>query len=334
MRTPTPNRTQRRRLASLAGLAVLLFASTPVAAAARPGGVRDELGELIGSLVGGWASEHNETPFGNMPFSAVFEWQDDGSLHSRSPLNSETYIDLRFARDEKGRWMLHEEAAMEGQGIQRYSLAPAAGLTDRGLHRWVWEQNPEFLSIDVGVIEETMHLDVILRGRPHVSFRLDRQPEESWPEMKRELVAQGELSPEEGVSIFEAVSQPPILPADAEAGDDDPIALARRAVAQRPDDAEAQLELARRLGAAINDDPANGPRYAFEMLRALTTAVDLDPQLVEAYHYLVGYYLSAPPIAGGSIERAEETAQALAELDPDGATSLLAMIAERRRTDG
>ncbi len=322
-------------------LALLAAAGASVAAGetavATPAG---ELDRLVSSLEGGWFGDDNDTPFGKMPFVALFEWEEDGSLHAFSPLNRETYIDLRFARDEAGRWMLHEEAAMEGGvGVQRYSLAPAGRSGDEGLYRWVSEEDPSYLTIDLGLVEETLLMEVILRQRPHVAFRLERQPREAWAEMKRQLQAQGALSPEEGTSILEAVSDPPVslggppAPGGAPAALD-PIAEARQAVEAEPASAPARLELARRIGAAINADPANGPRYAFEMRAALEKAIELDPHLGEAYHWLVGYYLNAPPIAGGSTEKAEETARRLAEFDPDGAAPLLARIAARRDAAG
>lgn len=294
-----------------------------------------DLGDFVASLEGGWIGNDNDTPFGKMPFAVLFEWAENGSLHSRSSLNSETYIDLRFEETGDGVWMLHEEASMEGLGLQSYSLVPAPGPSEAGAYRWTWEQDPEFLSIEVALAGETMSLDVLLRGQPHVAFRLDRQPPETWIEMKRQMLAQAERSPAEGTSIFEVVSNPPVPP-DAEDGAEKPAALdapierARREVTAKPDDAQAHLALARVLSDAINESPANAPRYAYEMLSALQTAVALDNRLAEAYHYLVGYYLNAPPIAGGSVEKAEETAKALSEFDPEGGKQLLSQIANHQ----
>lgn len=217
---------------------------------------------------------------------------------------------------------------MEGLGTQRHSLAPSGERTAGGLHRFVYEPDPGYLTIDLGVEDELLKMDVALRGKPHVAFRLARLPRAGWAELKREMQTQGELSPEEGVSILEVVSSPPPS-LGAPVGDSDPIAAARAAVAAAPASAEARLALARELGAAINRDPANGPRFAFEMLAALQKAVELDPRLTAAYHGLVGYYLSAPPIAGGSVAKAEETARRLAEFDPAGGAELLARIAAR-----
>ena len=69
---------------------------------------------------------------------------------------------------------------------------------------------------------------------------------------------------------------------------------------------------------------------AFELLRTLNRVVELDPRRAEAYHYLVGYYLNAPPIAGGSVQKAEEYARTLASFDPEGGEELLKTVAARR----
>lgn len=61
----------------------------------------------------------------------------------------------------------------------------------------------------------------------------------------------------------------------------------------------------------------------------------MQPNVV-AYHYLVGYYLNAPTIGGGSIDKAEETARTSAEFDPERSERLIGQIAARRegRTAG
>lgn len=322
------NSTHRRQPLAAWLLVTVLTGVPLLAAAGAPMPGAGAIDQLVQALEGGWVGNDNDTPFGKMGFATLFEWQEDGSLRSVSSLNSETYIDLRFARDDEGRWILHEEAAMEGLGVQNYSLVPTGNTTDDGLHRWIWEQDPDYLSIDVGVEEATMLMNVTLRGKPHIAFRLDKQPRESWAQMKRDMQAQAELSPEDGVSILEVVSSPPAT-LGAATTSADPIDAARQAVAAAPASAVARVALAMELRTAISANPANGPRYAFEMLDSLKKAIELDPRLTAAYHGLVGYYLNAPPIAGGSIEKAEETARLLAELDPQAGNELLEQIAAR-----
>ncbi len=324
------NPSQRHHPLAVCALITILAASPLLAAAGAPmPGTDDEIDRLVTALEGGWLGIENDTPFGKMGFAAVFEWQEDGSLRSVTPLNRDTYIELRFARDETGRWILHEDAAMEGLGAQQYSLVPTGATTEAGLHRWVWEEDPGYLAIDVGVDGQMMLMNVTLRGEPHIAFRLDRQPPETCAEMKADLMARRELSAEEGTSILDIVSSPPpSLGALADSIDPiDPIEAARTAVEAAPESAEARVALAMRLRTAISENPANAPRYAFEMLDSLKQAIELDPNLPAAYHGLVGYYLNAPPIAGGSIEKAEETARRLAELDPEAGKALLEQIA-------
>jgi hypothetical protein len=316
-------------------LATLLFVLAPLQARALEETAPTDLDTLVASLEGAWVGQDNETPMGKMGFATLFEWQNDGSLHSRSSLNSETYIDLRFWKDDSGQWNLREEGGMEGLGVQAHDLIPAGPLEGRDGHRWVLAERPDFLAVDVGLAGETMVLDVFLRGEPHVAFRLDKQPEEVRAELREQMLAMAARSPEEGVSIHDVMASATATETTPAGGREtapdpnDPIAAARSAVNASPGDANARLALARALGDAINGDPANGPLHAFEMLQSLTTAVELDPHLAEAYHWLVGYYLNAPPIAGGSVAKASEVAHQLAEFDPNGAQQLFDQIAAR-----
>ncbi len=312
----------------------ILLAFLPFRLGAEAG---EELDRFVASLEGGWMGGDNITPFGKMDFVLLFERVPGGGLHARTSLNSETYIDLRFTKDERGRWILREEASMEGLGVQAHDLVPA-GRVD-GMHRWVHGERPEYLSIDVGIEGDRLEMDVWLRGQEHVRFRLDRLPAEALPELANALRQAALLSPDEGTSIVDVVKHPPAdLGAPGRSGVDagpdrlptSPIEQARQSLAASPESAEAHLALARLLGDAIREDSANGPRFAFEMLSSLQKAIELDPSLAEAYHWLVGYYMNAPPIAGGSLDRAEETARRLMPFDPQGSRALLAEIDARR----
>jgi hypothetical protein len=309
-----------------------LLTLAPPAASATSAAAQPDIDAFVASLEGGWSGENNTTPFGAMPFAVLFERTDDGSLYSRSSLNSETYIELELSKDEAGRWILHEGAAMEGMGSHRYSLVPADGAGD--MHRWIYEKRPGFLTIDIGLEDDTMLMEVALRGNDHIRFELDRLSEEETTALRQELLIASETPPGDGNSIRDVVeSFPGRYGGDDESADaDDPIAQARESVSDSPDDANAHLALAKALGAAINSDPANGPLYAGEMYRSLKTSIELDPRLAEAYHWLVGYFMSAPEIAGGSLVMAEETARKLAEFDAEGAKPLLEEIASRKAT--
>lgn len=61
-------------------------------------------------------------------------------------------------------------------------------------------------------------------------------------------------------------------------------------------------------------------------LDALKKAVELDPANVDARVFLAGYYLNAPVLAGGSVRKAREQAEAIVALDPSRGSSVLAGI--------
>ncbi|MEE8367540.1 MAG: hypothetical protein V3S30_04410 [Thermoanaerobaculia bacterium] len=277
---------------------------------------------FISSLAGGWTGENNMTPLGPMPFALLFEWEEDGTLHAHSALNRETYIDLRFAEDDNGNWMLREEAAMEGLGAQTYDLSPVAGPA--GSYRWSYQEQPEFLVVDLSVEGDMMSMNVQLRGEDHASFSLERMPSEALPEMRRQLALQAQQSPAEGLSIGEVTGHAASTAPAASQVEPDPIADARSQVTADPASGVAHLALARVLGRAIQENTAvNGPRYSLEMLGALEKAIELEPELDEAYHWLVGYYMNAPAIVGGSIDKALDTARRLEAISPAGGRALL-----------
>jgi Tfp pilus assembly protein PilF len=56
--------------------------------------------------------------------------------------------------------------------------------------------------------------------------------------------------------------------------------------------------------------------YALRALNALETAVELDPDNVDARTWLAGYYAQAPVFAGGSKEKAVEQYEAAINIDP------------------
>ena len=154
--------------------------------------------------------------------------------------------------------------------------------------------------IDIARSAEKLHLAVQLRGESHVQFDLARLPEEALPELRESMAAAAIRSPERD-SIHDHSNDRNVPAA---------ILEARATVAGSPDSGSAHLQLAQALGAEIQRDPMSaGALYAGEMLNSLKKALELDPQLVEAYHWLAGYYMNAPPIAGGSLDKAAATAQ-------------------------
>ncbi|MFT3828834.1 MAG: hypothetical protein QM691_03910 [Opitutaceae bacterium] len=109
------------------------------------------------------------------------------------------------------------------------------------------------------------------------------------------------------------------------------VGFAERAVQAAPDNADLQALLGRTLGARIGElaFPQQG-EVAVRMLRALQRAVEIDPNHVPALVGLASYFLNAPEIAGGSLEKAEEFARRVEPLAPREAAALRARISERR----
>ena len=269
-------------------------------------------------MAGGWAGEDNMTPMGRMPFAMLFEAEEDGSLHAFTPFNSETWIDLRFYKDEQGRWLLDESAGMEGLGVQRHTLVPVDGPGE--VRRWIYEENPEFLSVDVAKVDGKMMMQVMLRGREHAQFNLARLPESAIAELRESIEIASRRTPEE-VPFSTVTGNPNPEPA---------VRAARAAIAAHPEQAQPRVDLAAALIEVMQEDPSKAPVYAGEVLRELQTAVELDDQHAGAWTYLAGYYLNAPPIAGGSLERAAEAAEKAVALDSSAAQGMLDEI-ERRR---
>ncbi|MBC34598.1 MAG: hypothetical protein CL663_00935 [Bacteroidetes bacterium] len=67
---------------------------------------------------------------------------------------------------------------------------------------------------------------------------------------------------------------------------------------------------------AQNTSVLKKPKFAKKMKKELLKAIELDAENVEARYSLSMYYLMAPGIMGGSIEKAKEQASKIRELDP------------------
>jgi hypothetical protein len=307
-------RSWKNLIPSLAlGVALLAGALSIVPAAAAPTGPSDE---WIASLEGGWAGESNTTPLGTMPFALLFDRQENGSLRAFSAYDRGTYIEVHFLRSESGEWLLKESASLGGLGHQSHTLSPVG--TEGDAHRWVLPERPGYLVMDMSREGSRLVLDVTVRGEPHARFELDRLPDSEVPALREALEAQAERDPSRTPSLREALAD------DRTTG---AIREAREVVRSEPRSVDAHLKLAEALYEGIQADPmSGGTTYAGEMLTALEKARALDPSRPEPYHWLAGYYLNAPPIAGGSVDKAVEMAQLLREIDPDAGTALLAEI--------
>ena len=105
-----------------------------------------------------------------------------------------------------------------------------------------------------------------------------------------------------------------------------------QAVAADPDNSDNQLWLARAYG--IKASRAN-PLFALRLAKKVHTgferAVQLDPENIPALSDLGEYYVAAPPIVGGGIEKAQALAASMMPRFPAQAHRLLALISEKQK---
>src|SRR5262245_49032965 len=96
--------------------------------------------------------------------------------------------------------------------------------------------------------------------------------------------------------------------------------------------AEIFLWLGRSLGRRAQASSVfTAPGYARRCREALERAVTLDGKHVEAMSALVAYYLAAPSVLGGGVEKAERLAPRIAALDAAEGQYVQARIAEQRK---
>ena len=292
---------------------ILILALTLLAPASL---AADDLGDLLARLEGGWYGENNRSPMGPTDFAMVWTRHEDGSWRSRSVQNRETWIELRFF-EQDGRWMMRQAASLAGLGEQSSILEPMPA-DGSAMRSWIDPDRPEYLRVDLAVDDERLYMKTMVRGEEHATFNLRRTSAEEAQEMLAEFRKNEQVDP---------ADQP--LTAH---GSETPQAIhdARGGVIAAPDSAPARVALAQALLEQIQAAPMTAPTYAGEMLEVLQQAVELDPEHAPAYQLLIGYYLNAPPIAGGSAAKARELADRLAEFAPEQAAPMIAMIEQRQ----
>lgn len=337
---------------AVAFAAGVLAALTPPAAAAPPAtaaatttaptATAAARERLVHALPGGWVGRDNETPFGRLDWAFVFEKQEDGRLAAQTVLNSETWFEIAFHRAADGRWLLEQTGAMEGLGKQSGTLVPVDDPSlPEGVLRWAAQPDPTYLTVDAALVSpERLSMKVRVRGRDHAEFSLDRVPDAQAAALAAEFRRLRTVPPGPGRDAAALAARGAGAccegagraghPAPDGAGEPRAIARARAALAAAPGDATALTGLARTLVDTIQAEPASAPRYAFELLATLEKAVAFEPPPVEALHMLTGYYVNAPAIAGGSLDKAEATARRLASFDRKGSETWLAAIAGKR----
>lgn len=273
----------------------------------------------IDRIEGGWSGVDNATPMGTMPFSMLFDREDDGALAAHSAFNQDTWIAMRFFRED-GAWLLEEAAALEGQEQRRVLRAVAIdGDTIR------FEDDTNLVMI-LTVDATRFEIDVDIDDYDHAHFRLDRLPDDHLAGMREEMAHRRTLTAAQTGTLADVMTASAL--GDVE--NEDPMTAAREAAAAAPDDAEAQMALARAAMKAIEADPASAVMVAGDLLRSLQKAHALDPDWPEPMHGLVGYYLQAPPIAGGSVDAAAAMVEKLSAVDPEGAAHWTPQLEARR----
>lgn len=95
---------------------------------------------------------------------------------------------------------------------------------------------------------------------------------------------------------------------------------------------ESEMWLGRAYGLkASRANPVSAFRIAKKVVAAFERAVDLDATNVPALSDLGEYYVGAPPIVGGGLDKADRLAARIMPVSATKAHRLLAMIAEKRQ---
>ncbi len=113
---------------------------------------------------------------------------------------------------------------------------------------------------------------------------------------------------------------------------DDAVKWGERATAMRPQDAGYHLWLARAYGRkAGNANPLSAAGMARKAKNEFERAVQLDPANVEARSDLSKYYVQAPAIMGGGLDKARDQAAQVNKYDLAEAHLILAEVAAKER---
>jgi Flp pilus assembly protein TadD len=106
----------------------------------------------------------------------------------------------------------------------------------------------------------------------------------------------------------------------------------QKAAALDPKNSDYELWLGRTWGRrAESANPLTAPSAASKARQFFELAVKLDPRNQEAVNDLFDYYLNAPGLLGGGLEKASKVAQHIAELDEAEGHFAQAQLADRRK---
>lgn len=113
---------------------------------------------------------------------------------------------------------------------------------------------------------------------------------------------------------------------------DDAVKWGERATAMRPQDASYHLWLARAYGRKAGDaNPLSAAGMARKAKNEFERAVQLDPANVEAHSDLSKYYVQAPAIMGGGLDKARDQAAQVNKYDVAEAHLILAQVAAKEK---
>jgi Flp pilus assembly protein TadD len=108
--------------------------------------------------------------------------------------------------------------------------------------------------------------------------------------------------------------------------------LLEKAFAADPHNAEYALWLGRAYGRrAETSSPFTAPGYASKTRQLLEKSVQLNPHDIEALNDLFEYYLEAPGLLGGGLDKAQVISQKIAAINPSEGHWAQSKIAERRK---
>jgi tetratricopeptide (TPR) repeat protein len=115
---------------------------------------------------------------------------------------------------------------------------------------------------------------------------------------------------------------------------DNAIHECERAVANAPASSDNQMWLGRAYGfKASHANPFAALSLAIKVRVAFERAVQLDPENIHAMNDLGEFYVAAPSLIGGGVEKAQALAARMQPHFPAQAHRLLALIAEKKKED-
>jgi len=115
---------------------------------------------------------------------------------------------------------------------------------------------------------------------------------------------------------------------------DDAIHECELAVSKAPSSSDNQMWLGRAYGfKASHANPFSALNLAVKVRVAFERAVQLDPENVQAMSDLGEFYVAAPSLIGGGLDKARTLAATMQPHFPSQAHRLLALIAEKKKED-